>query len=390
MRIIKYLLMVPLNLFFFISFMIPKNERLWLISAWYGEKFLDNPKYIYKELLHGDYDVDVYWVVKDKSCIPFFSENEYPVIWAYSLKGIWLQLRAKNVIFSHSLRSEFLPCFIASQTKKIQTWHGVPIKKIGYDDKNANLDSLIKKIIIIILPFLREEYDLIIASSKEDKSIYHTAFRTPLKKIIVTGYPRNDAIYKSLIEQNFKITQTKKIIYMPTLRGGIGDFFPYLSDHEFDFVFLDKMLDKINAEFYIKLHPVQRFKDYDLELMKQTKNIYPVFNNDDIYEVIAYYDILITDYSGIYFDFLITGKPIVMAPIDLKSYTSTDREIYYNYDEICPSEPCRDWGEVLRKLELIVTNPMIDERYKSMQRRFHSFFDGDSSKRVINEIKNIN
>ena len=51
------------------------------------------------------------------------------------------------------------------------------------------------------------------------------------------------------------------------------------------------------------------------------------------------YDVLITDYSGNFSDFLITGKPIMMAPSDYVNYAEDDREVYYDHDSICPALP---------------------------------------------------
>lgn len=123
------ILYAPMLLLNAISFLIPKKKGLWLFSSWFGKKYLDNPKYIYQELLKNKDGVQPYWLVKDKALLRRLEALEYPVLNAFSVKGIWLQLRAEVVVFTHSVCSEFLPCLIAAQTKRIQTWHGIPIKK---------------------------------------------------------------------------------------------------------------------------------------------------------------------------------------------------------------------------------------------------------------------
>ena len=165
------------------------------------QKYLDNPKYIYQELLKNDSGVQPYWLVKDKTLLRRLEGLNYPVLNAFSAKGIWLQLRAEVVVFTHSIRSEFVPCFISAHTKKIQTWHGIPIKKIGFDNKYHG------RKVRFFLPFLRENYDLVTAVSTEDKNTYHSAFRTPFEKIKITGYPRNDEIFR-----NSKNNSSPKII----------------------------------------------------------------------------------------------------------------------------------------------------------------------------------
>lgn len=386
-KFVLYCLQLPLNVIFLASVFIPKKKDLWLVSAWFGEKFLDNPKYVFKELVHGEYNINAFWIVKDKSLLSDVNLKGYPVVYAYSLKGIWLQLRAGAIVFSHSIRSEFTPCLIAINTVKVQTWHGVPIKKIGYDDKYSGIDTKVQKTLRLLFPFLNESYDLVVAASEEDKKVYHTAFKTPLANIRVTGYPRNDEIFRTSLNKVQKIQKAKKIIYMPTLRGGSGDCFELLSD--FDFFGADKYLNEMNALLYIKLHPVQLFKKKDLELINQSRSIKAVFNSDDIYESLGDYDVLITDYSGIYFDFLITGKPIVMAPIDYDHYVNNDREVYYDYESICPAKPCNSWTEIFQALEMVLATPERTGEYDVMRQRFHKYMDDSSSKRVIDEIKKI-
>ena len=58
--------MLFLNIIYCISFLTPKKRGLWLFSSWFGKKFLDNPKYIYQELLKNSDGVRPYWLVKDK------------------------------------------------------------------------------------------------------------------------------------------------------------------------------------------------------------------------------------------------------------------------------------------------------------------------------------
>ena len=387
-NILLYFPMLIMNAVYLVSFLIPKKKGLWLFSSWFGEKYLDNPKYIYQELLKNSYGVQPYWIVKDKALLRRLETLDYPVLNAKSLKGVWLQIRAEVVVFTHSVRSEFVPCFIAPQTKRVQTWHGVPIKKIGFDSQDPKQQDADKKI-RFFLPFLREDYDLVTAVSAEDKKIYHSAFRTPVEKIRITGYPRNDEIFRGSKSNKKLKGDNLKIIYMPTLRGGMNDEFNLLSNSHFDFVSIDEHLNAIGASLFIKLHPVQVFTQKDEEFIKSSRNIKALLNDDDIYESLGNYDVLITDYSGIFFDFLISGKPIIMAPIDYDNYVKHDRAVYYEYLSICPTPPCNNWDEIIKSIELLTHNRNIPDRYYEIQKKFHKYNDDKSSERVIEEIKRL-
>ena len=98
---------------------------------------------------------------------------------------------------------------------------------------------------------------------------------------------------------------------------------------------------------------------------------------------------MITDYSGIFFDFLISGKPIIMAPIDYDNYIKDDREVYYDYESICPMPPCNDWKDIMMSIELLTQATDIPNRYHEIQKKFHKYNDDKSSQRVIEEIKKL-
>jgi CDP-glycerol glycerophosphotransferase len=153
---------------------------------------LDNPKYIFNELKTRDsLGIKAFWLVKKRKKFFELSNRGIDVIYAYSLKGIWSQLRAGVVVFTHSVNNEYLSYLISHRVKRVQTWHGIPIKKIGYDDEN----STPKEIIAIwnrAFPYISDHLDLVLAASEEDSKIYASAFNIGVDKVVITGYPRND------------------------------------------------------------------------------------------------------------------------------------------------------------------------------------------------------
>lgn len=387
--IARFGLSIPLNALYLLSCLVPKDRTLWLFSAWNGKKFSDNPKYIYKYLIENCTKVRAVWLTWDRKVFDNMHKQNLPVVYAKSLSGIVHQMRAGVVVFTHSVNWDFNPTLIGIQVKRIQTWHGMPIKKIGFDGKRESMARLKFTIKKWLVPYKNERYDLVISGSEIDKLRYASAFNVELKKICVTGYPRNDAIFKSIAE--FRRDKEMQIIYMPTFRGQPNSEFQLLQKTGFDYTKADALLQEFGGRLYIKLHPVQLFSNADINAMDRCKNIKPLFNDsEDIYESIGEYDILITDYSGIYFDFLVTGKPIVMAPIDIDNYILNDRELYYSYNEICPDPPCVNWNQVLSRLCGLLKGEGIDnQRYTNLQKKFHKYSDGNSSVRAAKEIMRL-
>jgi CDP-glycerol glycerophosphotransferase len=177
---------------------------------------------------------------------------------------------------------------------------------------------------------------------------------------------------------------------MPTLRGAPGSEFDLLRTSGFDFERADEALGRAGWHMSVKLHPVQVLTEADRRALEEAEHLDAVPSEMDLYSRVGTFDALITDFSGVYFDFLITGKPIVMAPFDIERYLERDRELYYDYDDICPDAPCRTWEEVFARLaELRASGGAPSERYSVLQRRFHRYLDACSSARVVAEIRRL-
>ena len=122
-------------------------------------------------------------------------------------------------------------------------------------------------------------------------------------------------------------------------------------------------------------------------MVEQISNAHSIRLDDskDIYESINDFDLLITDYSSIFFDFLITGKPIVHAPFDLEEYKHQNRELYFEYEEIYLTPGIASWKDII---DLILNFKMHGipsdyiARYRALKNRFNQFADNYSSRRV--------
>jgi CDP-glycerol glycerophosphotransferase len=99
---------------------------------------------------------------------------------------------------------------------------------------------------------------------------------------------------------------------------------------------------------------------------------------------------LITDFSSIYLDFILTGKPIIFNPFGFESYLKKDRELYYSYEDVTIKPYCYDWSDVMKRLIEIKNNvrkDSYDEQYEKIKDKFHDFaLDGKNSERLLNLI----
>lgn len=376
---------IGMPLFILASF-VPKDKNLWLFGAWNGRKYLDNPKYIFEQVLKEWPQIKAIWICKDRCLRDELRSKGLPADIAVSPRAIWYQMRAGAVVFTHSVAWEFLPYCVGISSRRVQTWHGMPIKKIGFDDTRTPNARWRERIYTFFIPYMTERCDLVLAGGPEDRDRYRSAFNVRSENVRITGYPRNDRIQKAVAthEGGFRA------IYMPTFRGAVGSEFLLLEESGFDFAKMDEVLHSNDIILFMKIHPVQCFSIRDIENISRCDNIKIVKSEGDIYETIGSYDALITDFSGIFFDFMVSGKPIIMAPFNLDSYLANDRQLYYSYDDICPSEKCLSWEEVLKQLVKLKSEGFVpDERYKTLQRRFHTYLDCGSSQRAAYQIADV-
>ena len=387
---LRTLLRALLNLVYVLGSCVPRDNRRWLFGGWNGRKFLDNPKYIFLYVVEHCPSVRACWITKDTDLAAALREKGLPAAYAYSPRGLWLQLRAGLAVFTHSAEWDFFAPLLAARVKRVQTWHGMPIKMIGYDDLQGTRSTRDHtRLLTRLFPFRNNRLDLALAAGPADKERFETAFNIEASAVVITGYPRNDALIRSMGRKAAE-RSPRRVIYMPTLRGLPGSDFTLFRDTLFNFEAMDATCGQLGIEFWIKLHPVQGFANEDLDAIRRCKNLRPYTETTDIYEVIGRFDILITDFSGIYFDYLISGRPIVMAPLDMGSYLKNDRSLYYPYEELCPDSPCDSWEQVFARIAgLLESGVAPGARYFELQKRFHVYLDDESSERAYRAIERM-
>ena len=381
----------------FISSLTEKNNDIWVFGAIRGTKYMDNAKYLF-EYVHEHTDIQAVWISKSQDVVDELKAKGFNAFYEYTTEAYTYAKKAKVAVITHrgSKKKSDLPFQVFSKkTKIIQLWHGIPLKKIAYDDKvfsfKQNEESLKWKLKVflkkIFFPFLNyvHEPSLVLALSKETQEIFSQAFRTPKEKVLITGYPRNDILLQNT-SKNIKKSQIKKIIYMPTFRGSVNSDFDLFLQYGFDVDKLDRFLSQENMNLEIKLHPFNQPSSELIKKLELSKNIF-FLAHDAIYEIINEYDILITDYSSIYFDYLLLDRPIVFAPFDKETYMKKDREFYFDYDEVTPGPKAMNWDEVMQQLEMFnkVPKAYTDER-KLIKDRFHTYQDDKSTQRVYETI----
>jgi len=142
----------------------------------------------------------------------------------------------------------------------------------------------------------------------------------------------------------------------------------------------------------MKVHPAE-YKEFQ-ELTKRMKlhmrNIYFLDPTLDIYPLLKEADLLITDYSSIYFDFLHLDRPIIFFVYDLESYKN-ERGFYFDFEKMTPGPKARTLKELIEKIEEIILKG--EDAYKIKRRKIRELmFDkeaGSACERLYNLISQI-
>ena len=385
------LLMFPIS---WLLFLIPRKKQNWIFGSGVGINFSDNAKYFFL-FCSSKKEINSYWITKNKALAKSLRNNGLNSYYKYSIKGIWLSIFSK--VYIYDSRTSCINHFTSSGAYKVSLWHGSPLKTIDRDIKLKNNAFYIgnhtwgikRYLVRMIMPEWFVVPDLMIAPSEKIKEYFYSAFGS--KKIEITGYPRNDIISNAseankhtVFEQNIidSLSTEKIILYAPTFR----DTNRFDRETPIDWFRLNYLLKKNNATFLVKLHR----HDYSLAMKDQHSNIRVLDTESDMYPIFSKVDLLITDYSSIFFDFLLTDKPVLFYPYDKDDYLTIDRSLYDEYDTVTPGHKVFDFKSFYEKLELFFKQPEALKKsvldYNLIKTQYNKYNDSYNSKRTYQFI----
>ena len=374
-KIIRYLICIINLPLYYISYLFPKNKSIWIFGAWFGEKYADNSKILFEYVNKIDNSIMPIWLTKNRKVYKELKANGFKVYYSYSIYGYYYTAKSGYIFVSTGMAD--VNRFVATTRNKIQLWHGTPLKKILKDAHSQDESSSLAFIKFLFVPFNIPKYKLLLSSSENINENLSNAFGSMVKKICVLGYPRNDNLFNNEV--------TKTIIFLPTHRQEGNSNIKHIFD-SFDSIKINQFLMKYNYTLFVKLH----FYDLENISIRDSSNIKFISEDIDLYKFLSKTHILITDYSSVYFDFLLLNRPIIFTPFDIDEYMDRDRELYYDYDQVTPGPRCMNWDEVINEIEMIIKG---EDNYDDQRQKINIFFnkykDSNSSKRIYEYIKDL-
>jgi CDP-glycerol glycerophosphotransferase len=370
------------------------DDKVIMFSTFDGRGYSDSPKAIYLKML-GDESFKDYtfvWAFKKPKKFKSVLKNER----TYSVQvGTTDYLEtcatAKYWIVNYKIGDSIYP---KDDQVYVQLWHGTPLKRLGYDIKvsdnamnsiqeiRAKYSADAKKFTYLLAPsdFAREKF----ASAWNLKQTGQEG------KIIVEGYPRNDYLinYKqSAVEKTkarLKLPSDKKVIlYAPTWRDNQHDSkLGYVYKPDIDF---DTLREKFGDEYVIAFRAHYLVAN-NFDFAKYDGFVYDVSKVTDINDLYIVSDMLITDYSSVFFDYANLKRPIIFYMYDIDDYACDIRGFYIETQEL-PGPITTTTSELVVAITNCTNGEFQpDEKYIKFNAKFNYLDDGNASERVINRI----
>ena len=369
------------------------DDKVILFEVFGGRNYACSPKAIYQYMSQDKrfQDYTFVWAFKDIESHQFLLDSKTILIPSKS-KLYYRYLATAKYWIVNSLVEP------AIKKKKnqiyVQCWHGTPLKKLRYDievegsvlntieeiRKRNDLDAI--------------KFDYFISPSKYCTEKFTSAFNLiKLGKeniLIEQGYPRNDYLLTyqkkdvSRIKKELNIPKDKKVIlYAPTFRdnqhtSGVG--YTYHLGINFD------TLKKEFSEEYIILFRTHYYVSNSFDFESYKGFIYDVSSYDDINELYIISDVLITDYSSVFFDFANLKKPILFYMYDLDEYKNKLRDFYIDLS-ILPGPIVETEKELMNEIKNIDKHDKkYNKKYEKFNKTFNYLDDGNAAKRVVEVI----
>jgi CDP-glycerol glycerophosphotransferase len=184
---------------FFISYFVPKSRSKIVLGSSIGIKFNGNPKYLFIRLSKDKKytKFSPIWLTKSEKVFEKLKKFNLNVEKIGTFNSLIQLLRAKYIVIDNTPEDVFIWPFLFGRFNVINTWHGVPIKKIGKDYQTPREETgklrAIYNIFNKIFGFNSKHHEIMIANSEMDLVNMNSAFSP--KKIFLTGYPRNDVFF---------------------------------------------------------------------------------------------------------------------------------------------------------------------------------------------------
>ncbi len=363
-----------------------------------GKQYACSPKAIYEAMKKApEYaNYRFVWVFRNAVKQRLLLGDERTIVVKYgSKKQLRMYAQAKYWVSNWRLSEAIIK---KPEQVFIQTWHGTPLKKIGMDLKIEGNATTSQKAGHRKYLNDAKKYDYLVSPSAFCTEVFKSAFGlTILGKediIVEEGYPRNDFLYQYKpedireIREQLGIEEGKKVIlYAPTWRDNQHQLGVGYTSNSFDYI--KKFLDGLSDEYVVLLR-LHYLVANSLNLSGYEHKVKNCSKFDDINKLYVISDVLITDYSSVFFDYANLKRPILFYMYDLEEYESSIRDFYIDLEEL-PGPIIKTEEELSEKLrDVALVMEQYQEKYRAFNEKYTYLDDANAGLRVAKQCIKTN
>lgn len=360
-------------------------QNLALFESFQGRVIGDSPYYLMLEALRSPVQLRLAWVVSPateaaaRTRLAELPRGAEVTLVRYGTVA-WLRAIATASVL---VNNTTFPGFFRKRSGQrfLQTWHGTPLKRLGFDIVGEPpTESYLTRI-------KREaaEWDALLVANRYSAEHLRSAFQYE-GEVLCEGYPRNDLLStigdaeRQAIRQRLGIAAGETVVlYAPTWRdyrrGPTGAW---------------QAINPLGAEFAPPKGQRLLFRGHNNTRSTHSSAIagsaLDVTEYPNVTELLAITDVLITDYSSLMFDFAITGRPMIFYWPDAERYRGS-RGFYFNLEDEAP-------GPIVEKVEGVSAALLAlssgegpsNQAYDDWQKRFNALEDGAASQRILSTL----
>ncbi|WP_245587879.1 CDP-glycerol glycerophosphotransferase family protein [Desulfovibrio inopinatus] len=366
---------------------MPKQANLVVFPGRVGGQMIDNVKYAFLYFARHVPEIDGRFLTFDRDEHVLLQEQGLPSVLFGRDDSIEVLARAALIISDDFWWKNESPVYpLMQRARTVQIWHGVPLKAIGFPEIKSSSNMTPERAEYLKRGY--SGYDAVISTSPFcTEQAFSRAFAA--HDFPTLGYPRNDVMFREPTRDDlfnvdvelyaelkrFRKKGGKTIFYMPTFRDEGYDPFHCGA---IDLAALSHVAEANNAYVVLKLHPY-----VNLNFKNLPPAIRVASSQSDIYPLMGQCDVLLTDYSSIYFDFLLLDRPIIFYPFDFDRYITKNRALLFDYDSMTPGKKVSTFQDLLRSIEETLADATdFSEERQQLCRKIFTHVDGKSAQRL--------
>jgi CDP-glycerol glycerophosphotransferase len=362
---------------------LPADPNRVVFESGVGLQYADSPRYIYEELVRRGSQMTKVWAYQGK--IHSHDQNTVRVA-RLSPEYFWHLGRAK-----YWVNNQNFPSYLKRRPDGVylQTWHGTPLKRMLHDltTIHGRDGGYVERV-----TEAARQWSVLASPSPYATTVMRSAFHYtgPVEE---KGYPRNDVFFAPDADDVARRVRRKLgispdatvVLYAPTFR----DDQP-AGHNRFSFAMpidLERFTRELGPDVVLLLRMHVLVRESVTVPEELADRVHDVSAYPEIAELYLASDVLVTDYSSVFFDFAALRRPMLFYAFDLEAYRDNLRGFYLDYSTDLPGPIVTtedDLYAALRDLPGVVLR--YGTKYDAFLARFAPNDDGHAAERLVDVV----